>query len=157
MSSESSLAEWRNQSYSDHSDEEFLVNKNWLNDCQLSSYSYIMHIYRVVWAVVGLVSHTIAQVDQPTAERRVGQNGNGTWVFFSFSDVCFSRVSPLRTSPFWRGHNSWFQIRPLLEMSPISLCIHQNKCQNWKCHITRLFFYLNLRNKTELVARLSRG
>jgi len=38
-----------------------------------------MHIYRVVWAVVGLVSHTIAQVDQPTAERRVGQNGNGTF------------------------------------------------------------------------------
>jgi len=38
-----------------------------------------MHI-STVWVVVGLVSSVIAQVDQqPTAERRVGQNGNGTF------------------------------------------------------------------------------
>jgi len=37
-----------------------------------------MHI-STVWAVLGLVSYAIAQVDQPTAERRVGQNGNGTF------------------------------------------------------------------------------
>jgi len=38
-----------------------------------------MHI-NTVWVVVGLVSSVLAQVDQqPTAERRVAQNGNGTF------------------------------------------------------------------------------
>lgn len=91
-----------------------------------------MHI-NTVWVVVGLVSSVLAQVDQqPTAERRVAQNGNGKF----FSVVCGITF----TLPgLEHEHNSLFQsvslgnvtdIVPVVQMSKSKVCyltiIHSN-------------------------------